>query len=404
MPEDPRPDFEPWWPVCVEQDCRAAQAVERRCLVHATDLSGLTPGDDLDLSGAVIDSARLAEVLGRFRDHEAKRFVFGQVRCDFTWFSGRAWFVDAEIKGTASFRNAHFSQLARFDGVDCVAEMTFEEAHFEGKTLMSPMTARGIDLQRARFATRVQIDAATAGLVCASTRFEGGVTISMTVPGSEVHANGVHLGAPSTIATAKVISLVGSDVSNLVLAETDLSECRFLGAHRLEQLRIDGRTWFARPAGAWRARRRMLAEERDEDPSRVSAVYRALRKSFEDSKNEPGAADFYYGEMECRRHSDMSSRNERVILWFYWLLSGYGQRASRALIALVLVIAVVAGLLTVLGQDFGMAARTAMGAVVFRDDRTDLTAAGEWMLLVARLLGPLLLAMAVLAIRTRVKR
>jgi hypothetical protein len=133
-------------------------------------------------------------------------------------------------------------------------------------------------------------------------------------------------------------------------------------------------------------------------------LYRALRKSFEDSKNEPGAADFYYGEMECRRHSDMSSRTERVILWFYWLLSGYGQRASRALIALVLVVAVVAGLLTVLGQDFGMAARIAMGAVVFRDDRTDLTAAGEWTLLVARLLGPLLLAMAVLAIRARVKR
>jgi hypothetical protein len=71
MPEDPRPDFEPWWPVCVETDCRGAQVVERHCLVHATDLSGLKPGDDLDLSGVVIDSARLAEVLGRFRDHEA---------------------------------------------------------------------------------------------------------------------------------------------------------------------------------------------------------------------------------------------------------------------------------------------------------------------------------------------
>jgi hypothetical protein len=86
------------------------------------------------------------------------------------------------------------------------------------------------------------------------------------------------------------------------------------------------------------------------------------------------------------------------------LLSGYGQRASRALIALVLVIVVVTGLLTVWGQDFGMAARTALGAVVFRDDKTDLTAAGEWVVLVARVLGPVLLALAVLAIRARVKR
>jgi hypothetical protein len=201
-----------------------------------------------------------------------------------------------------------------------------------------------------------------------------------------------------------VTSLAGTDASNLVLTETDLSECKFLGAHRLEQLRIDGRTEFARTEGWWRARRRMLVEERDENPLRVAALYRALRKSFEDSKNEPGAGDFYYGEMECRRHSRESSRAARMILSFYWLLSGYGQRAWRALAALVLVIATVTGLLTVWGQDLGMAARIAMGAVVFRDDRTDLTAAGEWTVLVARFLGPLLLAMAVLAIRARVKR
>lgn len=148
----------------------------------------------------------------------------------------------------------------------------------------------------------------------------------------------------------------------------------------------------------------ILAEEGKEAPERVAALYRSLRKSFEDSKNEAGAGDFYYGEMECRRHSKESSRAERMILWFYWLLSGYGQRASRALTALVVVVAVVTALLTVWGQDFGMAARISVGAVVFRDDRTELTAAGEWTVLVARFLGPVLLALAVLAVRARVKR
>jgi hypothetical protein len=51
-----------------------------------------------------------------------------------------------------------------------------------------------------------------------------------------------------------------------------------------------------------------------------------------------------------------------------------------------------------------MAARIAVGAVVFRDDRTELTAAGEWTVLIARFLGPVLLALAVLAVRARVKR
>ena len=34
---------------------------------------------------------------------------------------------------------------------------------------------------------------------------------------------------------------------------------------------------------------------------RSPALYRALRKGREDVKDEPGAADFYYGEMEMRR-------------------------------------------------------------------------------------------------------
>jgi hypothetical protein len=219
-----------------------------------------------------------------------------------------------------------------------------------------------------------------------------------------VNAGGAYFGAPSTIAMAEVMSLAGSDVSNLVLDGTNLRRCSFSGAHRLEQLRIDGHTEFAEPSGWWRARRRMLNEEGLRSPAWMATVYRALRKSFEDSKNEAGAGDFYYGEMECRRHSEDSSRAERVILWFYWLLSGYGQRASRALIALVLVVVVATGLLTVWGQDFGMAARIAVGAVVFRDDQTELTSAGEWTVLVARFLGPVLLALAVLAVRARVKR
>src|SRR6266478_2196467 len=33
------------------------------------------------------------------------------------------------------------------------------------------------------------------------------------------------------------------------------------------------------------------------DPGAISGLYRALRKSREDAKDEPGAADFYYGEM-----------------------------------------------------------------------------------------------------------
>ncbi|MFC8146817.1 hypothetical protein ACFUKV_34545 [Streptomyces paradoxus] len=59
---------------------------------------------------------------------------------------------------------------------------------------------------------------------------------------------------------------------------------------------------------------------------------RQLRKAFEDGKNEPGAADFYYGEMEMRRHERTgTTRAERGLLHDHWMLSGCGLRASRAL-------------------------------------------------------------------------
>jgi hypothetical protein len=45
-----------------------------------------------------------------------------------------------------------------------------------------------------------------------------------------------------------------------------------------------------------------------------------------------------------------------------------------------------------------------MGAVVFREAGQTLTSAGSWTVMVARFAGPVLLALAVLAIRARVKR
>ncbi|MFD3682614.1 hypothetical protein [Streptomyces sp. NPDC058613] len=56
-------------------------------------------------------------------------------------------------------------------------------------------------------------------------------------------------------------------------------------------------------------------------------MYRALRKAFEDSKNQPGAADFYYGETEMRRHDrTATSSAERGLLHAYWMVSGNGLR------------------------------------------------------------------------------
>ncbi|MGW0522096.1 hypothetical protein [Crossiella sp. NPDC003009] len=136
----------------------------------------------------------------------------------------------------------------------------------------------------------------------------------------------------------------------------------------MDKLRLEGRSPFNRPPGGWQTdwawppvwrwtSRRVLAEEhpwRAErgkpggwmsdlpaleggveeppvGPERRAVVYRSLRKAAEDAKNEAGAGDFYYGEMEARRHAPSTSLPERILLTVYWLVSGYGQRASRGL-------------------------------------------------------------------------
>ncbi|MGW4101790.1 hypothetical protein [Streptomyces sp. NPDC004976] len=170
-----------------------------------------------------------------------------------------------------------------------------------------------------------------------------------------------------------------------------------------------------------------------------------MRKSYEDGKNEPGAADFYYGEMEMRRHDRSgSTRAERGLLHGYWLLSGYGLRALRALGWLAAAMLVTIVLLMGLGlpQDdpkqkatgtvppgggkvsfeikkgdpqnptgdrwtgkrFEKALNITLNSVVFRSSGQDLTTASTYIEMTSRVVEPALLALAVLAVRGRIKR
>jgi hypothetical protein len=180
-------------------------------------------------------------------------------------------------------------------------------------------------------------------------------------------------------------------------------------------------------------------------PAQLAPVYRALRKAFEDSKNEPGAADFYYGEMEMRRHDrTTTSRAERGLLHAYWMLSGYGLRALRALGWLAAAMLITLVLLMSLGlpkddpkqeatgtvppgggkvtfhidkddpqnptdnrftgKRFEKALQVTLNSVVFRSSGQDLTTAGTYIEMTSRLVEPALLALAVLAVRGRIKR
>ncbi len=279
---------------------------------------------------------------------------------------------------------------------------------------------------------------------------------------------------------AKVLSLTGVDAAQLLLADVDLSRCRFAGAHHLDQIRREGVWRFGGPPPGvrwrygtprWWSRRMVLGEERawrssssspsaarrgwsipGEDlgeapgPVTLTSLYRQLRKSFEDAKDEPGAADFYYGEMEMRRHSAGLPRGERVLLHLYWVFSGYGMRASRALVWLGAAVATTVVLMMGIGlpdtsprqlaigtvppvgsritlpigtqepeltlpfgdrftaERLDRSLRVVLNSVVFRSSGQDLTAWGTYTEMAARFTEPVLLGLAALAVRGRLKR
>ena len=171
----------------------------------------------------------------------------------------------------------------------------------------------------------------------------------------------------------------------------------------------------------------------------IAAVYRELRKGREDNKAEPDAADFYYGEMEMRRFAAPGRSVERALLSGYWAVSGYGLRASRAVAALLVVLVLgtigfatvgladrtrveyrpapadAAGQPPIYHQVMVEAGRPGWGAAIDQsidgatallrtDQRRPLTASGRGIEVALRLLGPLLLGLALLAVRGRVKR
>ncbi|MFI1395889.1 pentapeptide repeat-containing protein [Streptomyces sp. NPDC020681] len=423
-------------------------------------------------------------------------------------FTRNAQFGEATFAGTAVFDGVAFAGTAVFDGVAFAddagfsgatfTEASFRSVVFERASRVGPLTcARVFDLSAASFGAPVTIEAASRSVVCQRARWAA--TAGLRLRYADVDLTDAVFEYPlsiaahtrpfiastgevvledalrETYATVRMLSLQGVDAAHLVLTDLDLSACRFAGTVHLDQLRLEGRMSLAQvPEGVHRRRwglvrftqRRTLAEEQywraaqpgavpgwapvpdgtdPVEPAALTAVYRSLRKAFEDSKNEPGAADFYYGEMEMRRADQETPRAERWLLAGYWALSGYGLRASRALAWLLLAMTgtVLAMMLwglatedpepvsrgTVKGSQITLTTKTAdpvnpdgplhrrltterfdkslrvvVNSVVFRSSGQDLTTAGTYTEMVSRLTEPVLLGLAVLAIRGRVKR
>lgn len=367
-----------------------------------------------------------------------------------------------------------------FGPLICVKSAVLRDAKFRAPMTME-IAASNVDLQRTRWDASATIHLRYASVELSNAVLSAPVALAAhpnrfsipTYPHGTREINESDLTGDGR--SVSVTSLRGVDATHLVFTDVDLSNCEFAGVFHLDQLRIEGNCSFANPPDGW-TRRRVIIEEHywralnrwntappwgwapgphHPDPhltpgaDDLAVTYRSLRKALEDVKNEPDAADFYYGEMEMRRNDPKRPWGERTLLALYWATSGYGLRVTRALAALGAAITATVVALMIWGIPAGdpppvqsirgplpsghqidvstyarrpggrapgpwqekfsrqraeRAARTALNSVLFHSAGQGLTRPGTYIEMASRLVEPVLLVLAAFALRGRVKR
>ncbi|WP_157877805.1 pentapeptide repeat-containing protein [Streptomyces kanamyceticus] len=403
-----------------------------------------------------------------------------------------------DFTGLVEFEGLCVAEDFMWEGATFRDEVIFDKGDIAGLVEGACVFRSSVSFGRTIFRSPVMIRACASHVDFGGTRFESGATLLLRY--ATVRMTGATLGGPTSVIAAsrtfvgmfgdvldesvmsdsgervKLLDIGSVDASNLTLVDVDLTNCRFAGAFNLDQLRLEGRwTFGAPPSGrigftpfGW-AKRKVIEEERqwraleshpkylrngwgdppesmqpDPGVAALMTIYQQLRKGREDAKDEPGANDFYYGEMEMRRHGQNWGMGERWLRQAYWLLSGYGLRASRAFgwlgAAMIITILLMMGIGLPLnspsqkvtgaiprgggevslevdeeglknpsgdwftGKRLEKALNVTLNSVVFRSSGQDLTTSGTYVEMVSRFSEPVLLGLGVLAIRGRLKR
>ena len=334
------------------------------------------------------------EGLARFERAEFLR----QARFDDCTFTGEADFAAARFGGAASWQSVHCARSlsfrwATFEGklgalASAVVGIDLDRAVCKQPVALSVATP-SITCDGAEFRSGVNLFARWAELRLDDASFSGSSILSGASKLAGINEEPVvdalrePGGAVARRSIPRLVSALRTDLGGVIFDDVDLAQTRVSGAKNLDRVRLNGSVVLARtPKGPrvgwsfpllwWWSRRQVLGEEatwralgrkrsgwrsasdrsplataRDgrqarRDAERIAGTYRDLRKGREELLNAPGAADLYYGEMEMRRHAAARLSVERLVLDGYWLVSGYALRAGRALVCLLVTLALAA--------------------------------------------------------------
>ena len=379
--------------------------------------------------------------------------------------TGQLVFVDSRFRGNIEIRHAKVGAGIHFENCEIKALLDTRGTHCHnfiatGNDLFSanqigPLLAEGLcDFSRTRFRAGLDIDVDCSDLRLSGAQFEKGGQVSSrrgSVYLDKVRAKGRLRvsGAINSDVRPAILSLKNADAGSMTFAHVDLTWCVFYGAHGLSNAVLEMPSVRFAQSPPRSTVRRCIADEfvwrqrcqewpgwnlvglyRDEVswkgrlivttkvelpallPSQVASVYRELRHSLESKSNRSAANDFYYGEMEMRRLSEETGRFERVLLNAYRLASGYGLRAWRALVILCVILAIASLAMSIGGFTHDDAAfrralvfsmKAAIPGLELRTE-TELTILGDWIEISLHVVGPVLIALAILAVRARIRR
>ena len=405
----------------------------------------------------------------------------GEASFDETTFTGEASFNETTFTGEASFNRTTFTGEASFNRTTFTGRTSFNRTTFEEVVGGFSIISLGrVTFSGARFARGGTLrfsggEIVLDDMLCDAQRILIGSHNTLPpafLDATDVFAvllfplisktGSVFVRSTRTHYASRLLSLRRVDASMLTLSGLDLSVCSFDEVHHLDRLRFEQDPTFRWPPprsfpkrqvlfqeALWRAEHSRFRKKWDPPtlpqnlsdsslkPKALAQIYRNLRKGREDEKNEPGAADFYYGEMEMRRRSD--SWGTRRLLDAYWTLSGYGLQPLRSFIALAILLVIATLMLnvcgfkepappvaplaraSVLGMEFELGliqeelnTRPSLGDAflfvtgslvsVTTFNPEVLTSTGQAIRVILRFIGPILLGLTVLAVRGRVKR
>ncbi len=310
-------------------------------------------------------------------------------------FSGPVSFAKAQFCHQAYFSGANFSDSASFrgtrfgDDTSSIANSTVEErsaskefpgthfsyATFSGRTdFSSAIFSEEVHFFQAAFLDEVEFGGTEFQDTAIFIRSKFSRPLQFY---AKLHRGGyfVAIDFPFTVFLDLQISgfLSLSDLQHVTFRSVDLSNCRLANARNLDKAEFDVVEWARWPpssspieddgkqqwwqnfavsnriSGYLRGRPRLAVL--DEIVARyglqgatleeAERVYRGLRASYESRKDHPRIGDFYFGEMEMRR---LASSDNWIVQTFgsltawYGLVSGYGERWLRALIAFCTVV------------------------------------------------------------------